>query len=205
MTQIFRITHIENLPFILRNGLHAPNASVSNPEFKSIGFPTLIDYRRQREVPVAPGGTLADYVPFYFWVKSPMLYVIQKGNDAEVIPTAAENIIYLVSSTETLVEHGIGFVFTDRHALLDYANFFHSPADIEKLNWAMIKTDQWGRHFGSERMELKQAECLVYSHLPVKSINGIAVYNETAYTRVVQYLSNAGKSIEVKIKPTFYF
>ena len=205
MTQIFRITHFKNLPFILRNGLHSPNSEVQDPNFVPIGFPTLIHYREERAVPVAPGGSLADYVPFYFWPKSPMLYVIHLGNDQEVIQTPQEEIVYLVSSFEQLQHCGCRFVFTDRHAMLDYANFYTNPGEIDQLRWEIIKSDQWGRQYGTERREMKQAECLVFKHIPVDVIIGIAVKNDTMFEKVNDLLSELDNIPAVKIKSNFYF
>lgn len=113
-TFIYRITHYKNLPFILKNGIHCPNSKIQDSDFIQIGFPTLIAQRNDRIVTVEPFGTLADYVPFYFTVKSPMLYVIAMANDPEVIKTPLEDIIYLVSTVEKLNEMRIQYVFTDR-------------------------------------------------------------------------------------------
>ncbi len=63
---IFRIVHCDNLPWILENGLHAKNGGKLDPTFRNIGNPDLIDKRSRRIVPIPPGGTLSDYVPFYF-------------------------------------------------------------------------------------------------------------------------------------------
>ena len=205
MTQIFRITHVNNLPFILQNGVHCPNAAVQDPNFTPIGFPTLIDYRKNRLVPKPPGGTLADYVPFYFWYRSPMLYVINQGNDPEVIRTPQAEIIYLVSSFEALAISNSSFVFTDRHAKLEYANFYESPQEVSALSWKIIKSDQWGRQYGAERKEVKQAECLVHQHVPLSAIIGIAVHNSEIQQLVNQQLLAANVQIPVKIKPEFYF
>jgi hypothetical protein len=101
-TWIYRITHYKNLHFILKNGLHCSNSHIQDPNFIQIGLPSLISEREDRTVPVEPFGTLADYVPFYFTVKSPMLYVITMGSDPEVIKTPPEEIIYIVSSVERL-------------------------------------------------------------------------------------------------------
>ncbi len=205
MTQIFRITHYKNLPYILRNGLHSPNSEIQDPDFEPIGFPTLIHNREERLVTVPPEGTLADYIPFYFWYKSPMLYVIHKGNDPEVINTPQEEIVYLVSSFEQLQQNNCRFVFTDRHAMLDYANFYTNTADIDKLNWEIIKGDNWGRQYGPERREMKQAECLVFKHLPFEAIIGIAVKSEMMFEKVTDILTGFKNKPAVKIKPNFYF
>src|SRR5271154_6622175 len=76
---IFRITHIANVPWILRNGLHCANSDVSDPNYVQIGNADLIAKRTQRRVPLPPGGSFSDYVPFYFTPASPMLLNIKTG------------------------------------------------------------------------------------------------------------------------------
>ena len=76
---IFRITHINNVPWLLANGVHCRNSIDRDPNFHEIGNPDLIDKRAHRVVLVGPGGTLSDYVPFYFTHYSPMLYNIKTG------------------------------------------------------------------------------------------------------------------------------
>ncbi len=68
MTQIFRITHYKNLPFIMRNGLHCPNSEIQDPDFEPIGFPTLIHNREERLVTVPTEGTLAELYSILFLV-----------------------------------------------------------------------------------------------------------------------------------------
>src|SRR6476469_2089684 len=85
--QIFRITHIKNVPWILENGVHCRNSDCSDPEFIQIGSPDLIDKRKFKRVKIAPWGTLSDYVPFYFTPHSPMLYNIKTGwNGIKMVP-----------------------------------------------------------------------------------------------------------------------
>jgi hypothetical protein len=76
---IWRIVHRDNLPWIFDNGLHCANSSVQAPSYVAIGNPDLISRRKYRVVPIAPSGTLADYVPFYFTPFSPMMYNIYTG------------------------------------------------------------------------------------------------------------------------------
>jgi hypothetical protein len=70
---IFRITHRDNLPWILLNGLHCANADNRDPNFVTIGNTDLIDKRRHRVIPPPTGGLLSDYIPFYFTPFSPMM------------------------------------------------------------------------------------------------------------------------------------
>ncbi len=205
MRQIFRLTHYKNLPFILQHGIQCPNSNIKDEGFIPIGFKTLVDYRSDRVVPVEPGGTLADYIPFYFWYRSPMLYVIHKGNDPEVYKTPQHEVLYLVSGINELLANRCRFLFTDRHAKLDYTVFYDNPEDLVKLNWAYIKSEQWGSQYGSDRKEIKQAECLVHRVVPTAAISGIAVANQEMETIVNTILSEKKCGIPVKVKPNFYF
>src|SRR5690606_15125929 len=94
---IWRIVHRDNLPWILDNGLHSANTKVQSPSYVNIGNADLIDKRRHRKVPIAPGGTLADYVPFYFTPFSVMMKNIHSGWGC-VKQWPNEEIVILVSS-----------------------------------------------------------------------------------------------------------
>jgi hypothetical protein len=121
---IFRITHIDNVPWILDHGLHCRNSPTFDPNHRNIGNPELIERRHHRTVPIPPGGVLSDYVPFYFTPSSIMLFNIKTGwGGVQQVPQ--REIVICVSSLRTLAERGIPFVFTDRHAYLEAAS---SPA-----------------------------------------------------------------------------
>lgn len=76
---IWRIVHRDNIPWILDNGLHCGNSLVQAENWINIGNPELIGKRAGHPVPVGTGGTLHDYVPFYFTPFSPMLMNIHSG------------------------------------------------------------------------------------------------------------------------------
>lgn len=201
---IYRITHYRNLPFILQNGLHCHNCEPKDEQFIQIGFRTLINLRTDWPVSVPPGGVLGNYVPFYFTVKSPMLYVIAKGNDPEVVGNQDE-IIYLVSTVEKIQELGIPYVFTDRNAKLGYASFSNNYKELEKLDWKIIHGGQWGRQYGLERIEIKQAECLMHQHVPIEAIIGIACKTQEVMDAINIMLSENNCKIPLKIKTNWYY
>jgi hypothetical protein len=76
---IFRIVHRDNMGDIWAHGLHCKNAS-HGKKYTQIGNPELISKRDGRVAPCPPGGTLSDYVPFYFTPCTPMLYNIKTGH-----------------------------------------------------------------------------------------------------------------------------
>lgn len=127
-TPVFHMTRIERLPSIVRQGLLPDN------EVRSRGLPGVeIGYRHIkarracRPVPCGLGGTLADYVPFYFAPRSPMLFAIHRGS---VSPEASKTgrIVYLVSTTQQLLAGGLNVVVSNRHAELAYAEFREAGA-----------------------------------------------------------------------------
>src|ERR1043166_8185164 len=119
---IFRIVHIQNVPWALDNGVHCRNSEQRDPNYREIGHPDLINKRTHREVPIPPGGTLSDYVPFYFTPHSPMLLNIKTGYNG-MRQTPMPDIAILISSLPKLLEQGVPFVFTDRHAYVAAAQF----------------------------------------------------------------------------------
>lgn len=126
---IFRITHRDNIRWILQNGLHCQSSGTADPNFVAIGNPELISVRRYREVDIPPGGTLGDYVPFYFTPCSPMLLNITTGYRG-IRQRSKEDIVVLVSSLAALQSNGVQYVYTDRHAYLQAATFFDDPTRL---------------------------------------------------------------------------
>lgn len=62
---IYRMTHIDNVPFIVKNGLWSKLSPVQDPNFIPIGNPDIIDKRTNKTVVVIPpGGVLGEYVPY---------------------------------------------------------------------------------------------------------------------------------------------
>ena len=114
---IFRVTHVDNLPWTLDHGLHCKASGVQDPNFVEIGNTDLIRKRPMRTVPVAPGRTLDHYVPFYFTPCSPMLYNIRTGWN-NVTQRSSKDLVFLVVSLRSLATHGVPFVFSDRHAFM---------------------------------------------------------------------------------------
>ena len=90
-------------------------------------------------VPLAPGGCVADYVPFYFAARSPMLYIISKG-DVPTYSGGQDEIVYLVTSTEKVAQEGLRFVFTDRNAALGLARYGDDLQVLDDyLDWELME------------------------------------------------------------------
>ena len=112
MPPIYHITSVDNLPGIIKEGGLFCDRDAKNIQFVSIGHKRIKERRLRKRVPLGPGGVLADYVPFYFAPRSPMLFTINKGN-VEGYTGGQEPIVHLVSSTEAVDAEELEWVFTE--------------------------------------------------------------------------------------------
>ena len=202
---IFRVTHIENVPWILDHGLYSEASGVRDPNFVAIGNPDLIERRRSRRVPTGPGATLDHYIPFYFTPCSMMLYNLRTGWNDMIRRTPSE-LVFFVTSLPSLQAHGVPFVFTDRHAFMRWARFSTSLDDLDDLAWEHWQQRDFRRDPNDlEKTERYQAEALVHRHLPTERIDAIACGTTAAQVRVDEMASNCDSPIEVIYRRAWFF
>lgn len=202
---IWRIIHRDNLPWILRNGLHCKNAVTLDPNYVVIGNADLIDRRNHRAVPVVPGEMLSDYVPFYFTPFSPMLYNIYTGRGG-VPRRANEDICILVSSVHKVQALNLSIVFTDRHAYSPLARYFNDVAHLGEIDWPLLQARNFKRNPDDpEQIERYQAEALVHRHMPISGLIGIICYTQVVKTGLDAQIQAQGLQLDVKVMPKWYF
>ena len=202
---IFRITHITNVRWILKNGLHCKNANCIDPDFVQIGNPELISKRTTRNVPIEPWGSLSDYIPFYFTPFSPMMYNITTGyGGIRQVPNS--EIVILVSRYRRLVENGVSSVFTDRHAYLRTAKFFSSIEDLAEIDWELLRKRDFKRDPDDpEKTDRYQAEALIKGHLPVQHLEGIVCYGKNEKRTIEGVREDIGMDIKIVALPNWFF
>ena len=183
---IYRLTHIENLDYILtKNKIICPNHPDAEKDYINIGDKSLIENRKEKVINLEPGGTFSDYVAFYFGARSPMLYEIQKGYNG-VEKRDPEELIYLVSDFTTIKLLNIQYIFTDGHAYNHLSQFFNEEKDLKEIDWKAVNLVKWNdTEEDPDRKRRKQAEFLIHRELQFSAIIGIAVYNENAKSRVL--------------------
>ena len=198
---IFRITHIDNVPWIL----HCRNSHSLDPEFSDIGSSELIEKRKDWPVPVGPGGTLSDYVPFYFTHSSPMLLNIKTGYSG-VNKLPMSEIVILVSSLPHISKHGLQFVFTDRHAKLEDAVFYTAIEELEMIDWKLIASRDFSYDPDFPLKKAKyMAEALIHRLVPVPALLGLACYGPQPRSRLLKMQEVAGVSLKTVVMPDWYF
>jgi hypothetical protein len=202
---VFRITHRDNVPWIVRNGLHCRNSRVVDPNFISIGNSELIDKRRTQEVPCPPGGCLSDYIPFYFTPHSVMMFQINTGYNG-IRRRGNDEIAIIVSSLRKLQNDHIPFLFTDRHASLRAVEYFSDLEELNRLDWEIWRNrDFRGDPEYIDKKDRYQAEALVHGHLPVNSILGIGCSRDDVADDLKKRLGAAAERVKIATQPRWYF
>jgi hypothetical protein len=191
---IFRILHRGNLLRLLEHGCVCRN-NAEPRTYVEIGNQELIARRKDREVPCEPGGTLGDYVPFYFTPYSPMLYNIKTGYGVPQQPMS--DILILVSSLPLIAKNKIPFVYSDRHAYLRTALFSNDLSELgNRIAWKALQERDFSKS-DVDRFEKYQAEALVYKHVPLGALLGIMCHNDSMKDEVAQVC--AAKGLDLKI------
>jgi len=201
---IYRIVHRNNLQIIIEDGKIAAPSRAVNSNYIPIGETELIRQRGSKNITIEPFGEMTDYISFYFGVRSPMLYCIYHGFDVQQRPQ--NEIIYLVSSIETLELHGCKYVFTDGHSFAAISRFFNDKDNLGEVDWNAVRLKRWNNTPDDpDRKRRKEAECLVYQEMPFEAIIGIGVYNQESFDYISNILSVNNISVPVRIKPEWYY
>jgi hypothetical protein len=209
-TGVAHFTHVDHLGTVITHGLLSDTAAHAAGVISTeVGNLEIKDQRRSRAVPLQPGGAVADYVPFYFAPRSPMMFAISRGN----VPSyqgGTARLIYLISSLERLYELGHRPLLTDRNAALAYAEYrTFAPTDLiddEFIDWELMTKDYWNNTSDEpQRRERRMAEALVHGRVLWDAITEIATQSEVVASEVRAVVSTARPNIPVNVRPQWYF
>jgi hypothetical protein len=212
--KLYRMTHIGNIEHILKNGITHRNSANHNPNYIAIGDITLINTRDSKQVTVDNGDfldfgastiTLGDFIPFYFGVKMPMLYVIQNGGNFVTKATPASEIVYIVCSVSTIIRQYKDCYFSDGHATDNLTSFYDQTKvdDLPKIiDWNAVRASYWGGQENLNVKRKKQAEFLVPEDVAPNLIIGFGCYNDAAKKTLIGF---GIKESKIKVIPNAYY
>ncbi|NDB70781.1 MAG: DUF4433 domain-containing protein, partial [Methylocystaceae bacterium] len=138
-THIFHITAIDNLAGIVAHQAVASKSVLGRSQraYSNIAYQGAQGVRAVKQVPHPPGGTIHDYVPFYFAPRSPMLFTINQGNVAGC-NHRQQDIAHLVTTIDAVVAANLSYVFYDFNATLGFATCFSQLQDLAKIDWPLF-------------------------------------------------------------------
>lgn len=162
--------------------------------------------RRSRQVPVAPFGVTADYVPFYFATRSPMMFAI----DNDGVPEYTEGLdplVYLVTTPEQVEATGGLCVITDGNCASALTEFSADLGELDELvDWSIMQEMYWrNTDEDGDRRRRRMAEFLVHDQLPISAIQMIATRSETRLGEVEEIVKAAGVEISIVHRPGWYY
>lgn len=117
-----------------------------------------------------------------------------------------EEIVILVASLPELTAKGHPWIFSDRHALMDYAEFHNDLGSLSCLDWVGLKARDFSRD--PERpgkLERYQAEALIHKHLPLAGLSGVVCHGAKQEEKLKLILEAGGVRLPVAAKPDWYF
>jgi len=205
---IYHFTHAKNLPKILNSGcIYCKNRFPTELEVVDVSHQTVQEKRRAKQVGCEPGGILHDYVPFYFATRSPMMYVISRGN-VEGRSSDTIGLVYLVSSVQRVQEANLRFAFSDGHPTKAFSRFYNDVAHLDKVDWEVMATRYWNdTQEDPDKSRRRQAEFLVNESFPWDAVEFLAVKNSELKNRLESYMMTKwpGKVRPVKVRSSWYF
>lgn len=214
MTAVYRMTHIHNICHVLEYGITKKNSVNANPNYVQIGDLSLIEIRDGKIVVVDNGDllkinskkiNLGDFIPFYFGIKMPMLYIVQMGGNFVEKATNPADVIYLVCYIEKIIEKNFEFYFSDGHGTNNYTTFY-DKSKFENLreiiDWNAITSQYWGGNDNLDMKRKKQAEFLVSNDVGIDLIIGFGCSNETVKIKLLEMGIEESK---IKVIPNAYF
>ena len=202
---IWRIVRLSDMGWLLEDGLDCKNSIPAHRNYQSMGSNSLIDRRGETYVDIGNQGSLNDYVPFYFTPFSIMMLNIHTGY-GDIPQIDNSDIVILVASLHDLVANNIDFVFTDRHAYVEYANFRTDLQYLRDIDWTILQNRDFSYSPNDPDKKVRyQAEALIYKNLPIAYLKAIVCYNETAKAEIESHLNRFGISANVHVSPKLYF
>ena len=207
-TWVCHFTHVEHLASIVQHGLVCDSRAHEPGVLQiEVGNTGIKEGRGRRVVPVGPGGVVADYVPFYYAPRSPMMSSIHHGR----VPTytdGCDRLIYVVTSTQRLRELGLNVLGTDRHPLKSVAVFADDDGDIAAMtDWPLMSARYWANTPEDlSRRERRMAECLVHQVVPFHAILGLVAKSGAIRDEAAGVLASMGVTwVQTAARPDWYF
>ncbi len=207
MTAIYHITHVDNLPAILAAGALWSDSRLRamSAEPKNIAHGHIKERRERTAVSIAPHGVVADYVPFYFCPRSPMLYAFKGGMVSSAAGTQ-QDILHLVLDAESLIGNGLACVHTDGNAASQPLRFYSGVEGFGRLRWDVIQSWSWrDTPDDNDRKRSKQAEFLVHDTVPWSFVQLIGAMTEATRDRALAAMASAAHRPPVTLQLDWYY
>ena len=195
---LYKMVHVDDMEYVLSTGLCCANHPLASSNYRQLGDPRMSRERETMQVSHPSGGTMFDYVPFYFAGRMGVLWTMlhaderfledERKREAGYPPTYGSRrtqyrhqreIVFVVCDFGKVIENCSQWCFTDRHPSSSNVVFFTDLRQLSRLDWNAIGMFPADCHNAAVMLR-RQAEFLVRDFVPVSCIDRLVVrYAET--------------------------
>jgi hypothetical protein len=197
---LLHFTHADNIAGIAKTGLLADNQQPATSV--ECAEPGIKERRRLLPVTIEPGGVVADYVPFYFAPRSPMLHRIH-GDGVTAYRQGQRPLVYLVTRLEAVLAAGRPWVASDRNAAVATARFTASVEDLPShVDWQIMAAQYWAN---TSEDGFRMAELLVHEYTPWTLFTHVYTFDAAMADRVRQSITGHAHEPIVAVRAHWYY
>lgn len=208
-TLIYHITHVDNLASVIgKGGLLSDSEMIAcgNPQV-GVGMSSIKQRRMKLPVRCHEGGTVGEYVPFYFCPRSIMLYLLYRSNHPELTYRGGQDsIVHLQLDLAHTASWAAGeagrWAFSLSNAGAAYAEFRKDLGQLGEIDWRAVAATDFR---DPEVKERKQAEFLVHRFVPWCLVGRVGVRNAKARQQALAAIADAEHQPAVDVIPRWYF
>ncbi|BDQ30604.1 Appr-1-p processing protein [Nitrosopumilus zosterae] len=188
---LFYITHIDNIPSMLQNGILSHNLiEQENLDYTPIYDREIVSNRKEKMV---NGKSLWHFANLYFQPRNPMLYRVTMEKSPDVIAVVAVD--------KKILDTSNAFI-TDGNAASEPTKFYpNTNFKIIEKQISRITDLQWWTESNATKRQI-MAECLVPERIPPEFIRAIYVSNHELADKIRQSVSS---SVSVIPEPSMFF
>ena len=190
---LFYITHVENVPSILKNGILSHGlVEAQHVPFTPIYDAGIVSNRKLKATPER--ASLWDYANVYFQPRNPMMYrVVHEKTTKDLAVIGVKPSVLQLPQV----------MVTDGNAANNPTRFYKAAEGLKVVEsqWQVIQAEYWNDLDGSKRKIM--AECLVPDRISAEHVHTVFVADHETKKRVEGLIGSS--SVPVVPEPNFFF
>ena len=207
--KIVHIIHVDRLPSVIEEGCLWCDAEAAQRSLAgtTIGIAEIKQRRMSHPLASHPTLMVGECVPFYFWPRSVMLFLLARTNHPALAYRGGQApIVHLVADLRKTVRwaegSGLRWAFTLSNAGAGYFEDRRTLDDLGDINWDAVQARNWRDPTVKED---KQAEFLVENYFAWQLVSRIGVMNEAIRRRAVDALAGSDHQPRVEVERDWYY
>ena len=185
---LYHITHIDNMPSILLNGLLPRKVLLeSGMRIKDIADPEILSKRESYKE------ALSQFVLFHFFARNPFDGAVCKKY-------GADNMVII--TTSRALHDKKGFIIPSHPLDVDAPEIFSYEEGLKMIKWDILDRTEGRDYHDPEIRKACMAECVMNYSVPVEDFKYIFVKSIETEKRILQ-MRNSDK-IQIKVNPLMF-